>query len=140
MKHILLALFLLCFTFAGYSQRNPDQLFYAQKAEHYAKLKNTGTQLTVVGGILLVIGVVVLSNSSINQTQVGNGPVQTTTTGNPVTGALAFLGGAAGLGSGIPLWVVGANKEKKYMRKVESLSLKMNITPQTSGVALAFRF
>jgi hypothetical protein len=109
-----------------------ERLLNAGKVEKYRKMKHTGTVLTVLGGILFVVGVVTLENSVV--TNYSNG--QTTTTGNANAGAAAFVFGMAGLGVGIPLWAVGAHNERKY----NTLSFRFNANPRGRGLTLAYRF
>jgi hypothetical protein len=118
---------------------NRDKLLYAGKAEKYRRRKNTGATLTVLGGVLFIVGFATLSNSSYNTTY--NGSYSTTsTTGNPEAGAYALLFGMGGLGAGIPLWAVGAHQQRKYNAKLEGLSFRFNVNPQGKGLALSYRF
>ena len=118
---------------------NRDKLLFAGKAEKYRKRKNTGATLTVLGGVLFIVGVATLSNSSYNSTSNGYNTT-TSTTGNPDAGALALLFGMGGLGAGIPLWIVGAHQQRKYNAKLENLSFRFNLNPQGKGLALCYRF
>jgi hypothetical protein len=141
MKSILLCSCLLILTFQCYAQYDADKMFYLQKSEKYRKMKSTGTVLAVGGGILAVVGFVTLLNSTITETNYGGGQTQTTTTGHPVLGAASFLVGLGGLGSGIPLWIIGAHNERKYMHKLENtVSFRFNVNPQRTGIALTYHF
>ena len=91
------------------------------------------------GGVLFVVGVVTLSNASYN-TNYNGGYSNTSTTGNPEAGALAFLFGMGGLGAGIPLWIVGAHQQRKYNAKLQGLSFRFNMNPQGKGLTLSYRF
>jgi hypothetical protein len=55
---------------------------------------------------------------------------------NAQSGALCLLGGIGMLGAGIPLWIVGAHKAKKY--RPTGLSLNLNPAPRGLGVSLRF--
>ena len=141
MKSLFLFTLLFITVLSCFAQINKQQLFYAQKSEKYGRMKNTGMTLTVAGGALFVIGMVVLANSEIKtNTMPGGGSTYTTTKGNPELGALTLLLGAGGLGSGIPLWVIGSHNEKKYQSRFETLSVGFNLTPQRTGLTLAYRF
>ena len=119
----------------------PDnKLFYAGKVEKYRKMKGTGATLTVMGGILLVVGVATLLNVSSNTYVNSYGSTQTTTSGNAATGAVAYLLGLGGLGAGIPLWIVGAHQQRKYSKRLEGFTLRFNMNPQGKGLTLACRF
>jgi hypothetical protein len=118
----------------------PDnKLFYAGKVEKYRKMKGTGATLTVMGGILLVVGIATLVNATSSYTN-SYGSTQTSTSGNAAAGAVAYLLGLGGLGAGIPLWIVGAHQHRKYNAKLEGLSLRFNLSPQGKGMTIACRF
>jgi len=120
---------------------NRDKLFYAGKAEKYRKRKNTGATLTVLGGVLFVVGVATLANSSYNTYYNGStGTTTNSTTGNPEAGSLALLFGMGGLGAGIPLWIVGAHQQRKYEAKLQNLSFRFNLNPGGKGLTLSYRF
>jgi hypothetical protein len=134
MKTTLLVIFLFSFTAHCYAQVDPQKMLYLQKAEKYRKMKNTGTVLTVAGGILFVTGLVTLVNASTNNTS------SQTTAGDVRNGFYAYVGGAAALGSGIPLWIVGSYKQEKYEAKAQNLSVRINANPQNKGLTLIYRF
>jgi hypothetical protein len=119
----------------------PDnKLFYAGKVEKYRKMKGTGATLTVVGGILLVVGIATLVNATSSSYTNSYGSTQTSTSGNAGAGAVAYLLGVAGLGAGIPLWIVGAHQQRKYSKRLEGFTLRFNVNPQNKGVTVACRF
>lgn len=123
-----------------YAQFDKDKLFYAAKAERYKRMKTTGTILTIAGGILTVVGITTLSNSSVTTIYGSNGQSQNITTGNPEAGAIEFLLGIGGLGAGIPLWAVGGHAERKYLRKLENISVRLNRQQQNTGFTLTYKF
>ncbi len=135
MKIILLVVFLLSLSVHCYAQADPQKMLYIQKAEKYRKMKNTGTVLTVVGGVLFVTGLVTLVNASTS-TYSSTQP----TSGDIRNGFYAYIGGAAALGSGIPLWIVGANQQGKYEAKAQNLSVRINANPRQRGLTLTYRF
>src|SRR5258706_14897128 len=119
----------------------PDnKLFYAGKVEKYRKMKGTGATLTVVGGILLVVGIATLVNATSNSYTNSYGTTSTSTSNNAATGAVAYLLGLGGLGAGIPLWIVGAHQQRKYSKRLEAFTLRFNMNPQGKGLTLACRF
>ncbi len=129
MKILTLIVFLTCFAVQCYAQVEKEKFFYAQKVEKYRKMKNTGTLLTIAGGILLVTGIVTLTNSSTYNS-----------TGNIQTGLLAYIFGLAGLGSGIPIWIVGGHNQNKYEEKLMTISGKFNMNTHQTGLTLTYRF
>jgi hypothetical protein len=96
MKNIISVIILVHLSFLTFSQVATDKLFYEQKVIKYTKMKQTGTFLTVAGGVLTTIGIVVWANSSISTHEDGYGNVETTTEGNPELGTAALLLGMGG--------------------------------------------
>ncbi len=94
-------------------------------------MKNGGATLTVLGGILFVVGSVTVYNST---SFLGGG------NGNAEAGAGAILFGVIGLGSGIPLWIVGAHNQRKYKAKLESITIQPTISARGTGLTLTYRF
>lgn len=136
MKIAVLLCFFLCLSAQCYAQIDQQKMLYLQKSEKYRKMKNTGRVLTVIGGALWVYGVVTIVNS-VNTT---NGGTSTSSNGDAQNGALAYLGGIAGLGAGIPLWIVGGYNQRKYEGKLQNLSVRINASPQNKGLTLTYRF
>ncbi len=140
-----LILFLLAFLFVAQTTMgqgfDKDKMFYAGKAEKYKRLKNTGMLLSIAGGVLAVVGVSKINDSVSNSTYY-NGTYYNNSNSNSggETGALLFLGGVAGLGAGIPLWIVGAHAQHKYERKLEGIGVRLNINQQNKGLTLSYRF
>jgi hypothetical protein len=120
-----------------------QQQFNSEKALQMAKLekaiqqKKTGTALTAIGAVLFGVGIIVGSNSSQTTTSTYGSPSQTTSTGNPGLAQTSFLLGIAGLGVGIPMWSVGAHREKKA-NNLQGVSL--SVIPHANGVTLRCRF
>jgi hypothetical protein len=139
MKLLILLSFLLVISLQAYSQMDPEKALYIAKSEKYRKMKGTGAALTVTGGILAIVGLVTLSNAETTTTSNGYGQ-QTQTSGNVGAGAAAWIFGNIGLGAGIPLWIVGKNNERKYVQKLENMSVSFNTSPQRTGLTLRYRF
>lgn len=132
MKYFIVALFSMSFL-ASHAQQNIEQYLKYSKGERY---RRTGMGLTIGGAVLTVIGMSLLESAqkvtnAYGQTQyAANDP-------NARSGALCLVGGVGMLGAGIPLWIAGAHKVKKY--KLEGLSLNLN--PQgRPGLGLGLRF
>lgn len=139
MKLLILLGLLIVMTSNCFGQYDNDKLFYVLKSEKYRRMKNTGAILTIGGGILTVVGLSTLMNATVTTTSYGGGQTQTSTTGNPVGGAIVYLLGVAGLGSGIPLWIVGRHAERKYNRKFETISIRVNLNQQRTDLTLTCR-
>jgi hypothetical protein len=140
MKIVTLLTFLVFTALQSFAQHEPDKLLYMAKVEKYRKMKNTGGVLTMGGGVLLIGGLVTLMNSSTTTTSYSGGSPQTSSTGNAAGGFVAYLVGTACVGAGIPLWIVGGNNHRKYSRKLESVSVNLNVDPQKNGLTLSCRF
>lgn len=140
MKTFLLLSFFTFTALQSVAQQDQEKLLYLKKVEKFRKMKNTGAVLTVGGGILFVVGIATLLNSSTTTTSNGYGSSYTTTQGNPEAGLAAYLFGSAGLGAGIPLWIIGKNNHRKYTRKLESVSAGAQLNLQAPGFKLTYRF
>ncbi|HYG02560.1 MAG TPA: hypothetical protein VD927_08940 [Chryseosolibacter sp.] len=141
MKILVAAVVCFVATFQSYAQQNPEKIFYMEKMEKYARMKNTGKTLTVGGGVLFVVGMVIASNSSTT-THYNGYTTQTSTQGNPEAAFLCILLGSGGLGAGIPLWIVGNHAHDKYKGKLAGVSLNLKIQNDNyaRGLGLAVRF
>jgi hypothetical protein len=142
MKYFALFSFMLFIAVQSYAQQQVDsqKLLYASKAEKYRKMKSTGTVLAIGGGLLFGIGIGVLANSSIDVTTDSYGNQTTSTTGHPGAGVGCLLLGAAGMGAGIPLWVIGAHNQEKYERRLGTVTVGFNVNPKNTGLKLTYRF
>ena len=124
---------------SSFAQDNSDKVFYIMKVEKYKRMRNAGAILTIGGAALTIAGVSTLSKSSTDYYYY-NGQQQTNTTGNPETGAVEFLVGVAGLGVGVPLWIVGSHAKNKYERKLDNVSVGLNFKGGSTGLRFAYRF
>ena len=133
MKYAFAFLFMLVFL-AGQAQQDIEQYMKYSKGE---RMRKSGIGLTIGGGVLTVIGISLLSSANITSTTNQYGQQQYSSNDpNAQSGALCLLGGIGMLGAGIPLWIVGAHKAKKY--KPTGLSLNLNTAPRGLGVSLRF--
>jgi uncharacterized membrane-anchored protein len=132
MKTTALLVFLFSFTAHCYAQLDPQKMLYLQESERYRKMKNTGTVLTVVGGILFATGFVTIVNTTTSYSQTSSSDLE--------YGFYAYVGGAACLGAGIPLWIVGGNKQRKYAAKSQGLTVRLNANPTQKGLTFTYRF
>lgn len=133
MKYTFAILFTLSFL-AGQAQQDIDQYMKYSKGD---RMRKTGIGLTIGGGVLTVIGISMLSSANFTSTTNQYGQQQYSSNDpNAQSGALCLLGGIGMLGAGVPLWIVGAHKVKKY--KPTGLSLNLNPAPRGLGVSLRF--
>jgi hypothetical protein len=140
MKNSALFILLAVLSVNCYAQYDSDKLFYVKKAEKYRRMKNTGAILTVGGTILAVVGISTLMNATTTTTYYGSGTPATTNTGNAAGGAVAYVLGAASMGAGIPLWIVGGHARRKYERKLEAITVRLDLNQQTNGLTLRYAF
>ena len=133
---VCLILFLSARTFA--QQNEPDKGFYTAKYEKYKTLKGTGAGITMASAVIFGAGLIIGLNSSETTTSTTGGPTQTSSTGNLQLDQNLLLLGGAGLGVGIPLWIVGAHSEKKYKNKMDGVSLA--VIPHINGLTLRLKF
>jgi hypothetical protein len=136
MKILTVLLVLVCFAFHTAAQIDEEKALYLHKAEKYRRMKSTGQILTIGGTVMMVAGIVTLSN--VETTTTGYG--QTTTTGNVGGGIAMYLLGGCAVGAGVPLWIVGGINKGKYERKLQSVSVSLKVTPRSNGIGIRYRF
>jgi hypothetical protein len=139
MKKTLVFIFFLFVCIHSFAQASFDKALYQEKFEKYHRMKKTGTTLTLLGTALSVVGIVTIANTSTTTTYTYGSP-KTTVDGNPGLGIAAYLGGSICVGIGVPLWIVGGINKGKYERKLQSLNVGANITPQGGGLTFRYRF
>jgi len=120
-------------TYAQQQPQSQEKIDYFGKVEKYRRMKNSGIALTVVGSVLLVAGTITVLNATVEE-------MFYVESDKADIGVACMLAGQIGLGAGIPLWIVGANNQKKYSKKVQELTVKINGTPQSHGLTLTYRF
>jgi hypothetical protein len=145
MKKITLTLTLICmsaFVFGQQQQFNNDnRALYTYKIEHYHKMKSGGQILTFGGSALFAIGLATIISGANSYDNNNN----TSTTDNGLNGTIVggvvmYVAGIGCVGAGVPLWVVGGINQGRYERKLDSLSFKLKVNPQSAGIALCYKF
>src|SRR5262245_53594319 len=129
---ICLSLIILKPTFA---QQTDPNVSIDKTLKKYRNMKRGGIALIVTGGILLVVG------GAIEVNQVGNSVDPTSPEfGEPydATGSVLMFTGAAMVGGGIPLAVIGNKKYKKYQNPAV-VSLGIKSTQRSTGLGLTFK-
>lgn len=140
MKTLITFSFLFLFVLNCVAQIDEQKLLYLQKTEKYRKMKNTGRILTITGGALFIAGIVTLANSSTTTYTNSYGQTTTNTSANYGKGLAAYLLGTAGVGAGVPLWIVGGHAQRKYQRKLDAMTLSINSTGRERRLGLVYRF
>jgi hypothetical protein len=138
----LFAFVLFTFSLSSVAQINSEKARYLIKVDKYTRMKSTGIVMIVAGTVATVVGISNMSSAkyTTSTNPYTGAPQRTTSDPSAVTGALLFLGGTGLLGAGIPLTIIGSKKSKQYQRKVDALSLHINVNPQQQGVALSYKF
>jgi len=137
MKNLILLCLVSSISLQAFAQQNEiDTRLKVIKLEDAIQKKKAGRTLTAVGGGLLAVGLIVGLNSSETTTYTSGGPTQTSSTGNLELETLSFALGVGCMGIGIPVWSVGAHREKKLRNEGATLSL----TPHVNGLTLRLRF
>jgi len=133
----LLILVTLCGCTYAQQQTNSRNAVQMTELEKATSKKKFGRGLTVAGGVLFSIGLIVGSNSSETTTTTNRGAIQTSSTGNPGLAKACFVTGIAGLSFGIPMWSVNASREKK-LKHLQGVTI--TFIPQVNGLTLRCAF
>ena len=108
--------------------QNSENIDYVKKVEKYRRMKITGTTLTIMGSVLCAVGTVVMIHDTVDEGEPSDAGVATL-----VAGHIAFA-------SGIPLWIIGSNNQKKYSKIAQQVNVRINTTPRSHGLTLTYRF
>lgn len=111
------------------AQYRNDSTEYVVKIQKYRDMRTVGTLMAVAGTGLFIAGLVIMEEN------LWWGSDQEFRNGSAV-----FLHGCAGLGAGIPLWIVGAHLHRKYSEKLKTLSLNFSAGASYRGLTIRYRF
>ncbi|SHG53102.1 hypothetical protein SAMN04488109_0690 [Chryseolinea serpens] len=126
---LFIALFLMVLvTVASQAQYRNDSTTYVIKIQKYHDMRTVGTLLTIAGSGMFVAGLVTMADNLLGDDQKFE------------NGLVVYVLGAASLGAGIPLWIVGAHNHKKYSEKLRALTLNFNAGASYRGLTLRYRF
>lgn len=133
---ILVTLTLILLQLSGFSQDKYEKDLYLRKAEKYSNMKTAGMVMTFGGAALTVLGISTMANSGYDSYD----PNATSeSAGKWLVGYFETLGGVTLVGGGIPLWIIGASKSKKYRNMYNNVSL--NIKPDAYNlINLTYKF
>ncbi|HCW06495.1 MAG TPA: hypothetical protein DGG95_03910 [Cytophagales bacterium] len=139
MKRLIPLFLLLALSLKVSAQQpvNSDQAEFMFKLEKAKSLRSRGAALTIGGGVLLGVGIIVGLNSSETTTYNNNTVTQQSSTGNLALAELSFIAGNACLGVGIPLWIIGSNRVKNLDRQQR---VSISVSPAVNGLTLRCRF
>lgn len=118
----------------------PPSLMEKDKCAKYKKMKGIGMGLMIGGGASLILGTTLFVIGVANSIDDPNDPtveVDDENIGLLVVGYVGMVFGVAGLGSGIPLTIIGSKKSKQYCDKKTS---SLNLVPTQKGVGLQLSF
>ena len=107
--------------FRIFAQYNSDTTSYSKKEQGALETKKTGATITILGALALAAGMTLFNNDVDAGFAVG-------------------IGGLVATTIGLPIWIVGSVKHKKYTQKAQSLTVRLKATPHQSGLALTYRF
>lgn len=131
-----LTLILLLIQLSGFSQDKYEKDLYLRKAEKFSNMKTAGIAMTFGGAALTVLGISTMANSGYDSYDPN---ASSDAAGKWLTGYFETLVGVTLTGGGIPLWIIGANKSKKYKSMYHNVSL--NIKPDASHMLnLTYKF
>lgn len=120
-----------------YSSMSQDQLnFLLVRANNKI---NAGMTLTFTGAVVEIAGIVLFANGvkKMDESEVGTGGLLTGTA-RTVGGLIVMAGGLGLMGSGIPIWAVGASKKKKI--DLELIKFRSPGSASAYGVGLRIYF
>jgi hypothetical protein len=136
MKTLTILTILIAFSISCHAQVQKEKFLYLAKAEKYRKMKTTGQILTFAGSAMFVTGIVLMANSA-EQSVSQSG--QTPSSGSFGAGVAVYLLGIGGVGAGVPLWIIGGVNKGRYERKLESVSVRLNVSQQNTGFAIRYK-
>lgn len=119
----------------SHAQYDLDKAFYYHKVEKYKKMRNAGILLTVGGTILAVIGIDKMSHTVTSYSYYGSSQSTSSTEGET-----EYAIGAIAIGAGVPLWIVGGHAKKKYQRKLEGITVRLNRWQGATGMKVTYTF
>jgi hypothetical protein len=137
MKTITLFVLIAAPFFAS-AQMDEQKLFYLRKTEKYRKMKTTGIGFTAVGGLLAIVGIVKMSGATYT-TNPYTGQ-QTSNDPEAILGAKLFLLSLPCLGVGIPFTIIGSINHHRYNKRLENMTLNLNLSPSNQGIGLTYKF
>ncbi len=101
------------------------------KVPPYKGLKRSGMILSIFGSAALVGGIVAMNNSP-------SGYDANSDLARDLSGVFAITSGAICLGVGIPLWIAGANVQRRYNQQKRNAGI--TLLPTGNGMSLRLRF
>jgi hypothetical protein len=132
----LVTVTLLLLQLSGFSQDKYEKDLYLRKAEKYSNMKTAGIVMTFGGAALTVLGISTMANSGYDSYDPN---ASSESAGKWLAGYFETLGGITLTGGGIPLWIIGSSKNKKYMNMYRNVSL--NIKPDANHMLnLTYKF
>jgi hypothetical protein len=136
MKNILLLLaFLTLVVHVASAQFDENKMLYLKKVKTYRKMRNIGFSMVGLGVIGTVAGISVVSNEVKNYNN--NLPVDDSRVDMGVTCILLGVPVTAG---GMVLGLIGHHKVRKYMHKMQGITLNFRYSPQSRGIGVRYTF
>jgi hypothetical protein len=113
----------------------PQQIDYTPeeraKIEKFHKMKMVGTTLTVLGGLVVMVGAI----SAMSKTDILSGTAPDTHTEEVIVGI-----GMVAVVPGVPLMCFGIHNERKYKNEAKGTSVRLGLNTKRPGLTLMFQF
>jgi hypothetical protein len=134
-KLLFLLAFLISIVHVSPAQFSEQKMLYLKKVKTYKKMRNIGVSMIGLGVIGTVAGISVISNEIKNDRN--NIPVDDSRVSLGLTCIVLGVPLTAG---GMVVGLIGHHKVKKYMHKMEGVTLNLNYSPQSQGLTLRYTF
>ena len=118
---IIILTIALFFAVPVIAQNRSDTTGLSVKIKGAEETKRTGATLTILGGAALVAGLVIV-NSDLD------------------AGAGIGTAGLVATAIGLPIWIVGSVNHKKYTKRAQALTVRLQGYNYQRGLALNYRF
>jgi hypothetical protein len=103
----------------------------ASKIRKSQRMKKAGVTLTVLGGLVVVVGAI----SAMSKMDILSGEVPDTHTEEVIVGI-----GMIAVVPGVPLMCIGIHNERKYKKQAKENSVSLGLNMKRPGLSLTFRF
>jgi hypothetical protein len=133
MRIFFLCAYLSLAGFPSYGQFKDDKQLYDEKVKKFVRMKTAGMVLSIAGSVAMMLAVTQISNEDYSL-------YSSTSDEEDYYIATTAVAAASMLGAGVPLWIIGARKQRKYNQRLNNLSVGAKINSNQRGLALRYRF
>lgn len=96
-------------------------------------MKTAGVVLSIAGSVAIMLAVAQISYEDYS-------PYSSTSDEEDYYIVTTGIAGVSMLGTGVPLWIIGARNQRKYNQRLNNLSVGVNINSNQHGLLLRYRF